>query len=140
MSETNEERLERIKNGLITGGDIPFIIEGFERAQKFEERLVERGTYTKRLKVRLENMKELAEVRLLKNRRMKKEHYHATKDIKAENERLKKALYVAFLHAVESQSDGTIDVITDTLQGLGFMDIWDTDCEKGEKLFEEWVK
>lgn len=57
-----------------------------------------------------------------------------------ENKRMKKALLVAFSHAVEAQSDGTIDVITDTLQGLDFTDIWDEDYEEGKKLWAEWMK
>ena len=31
MAETNEERLERIKGGLVKGSDIPFIVEGFKK-------------------------------------------------------------------------------------------------------------
>lgn len=38
MTETNAERLERIKSGSITGGDIPFIVKGFERLEKLELR------------------------------------------------------------------------------------------------------
>lgn len=60
--------------------------------------------------------------------------------LEIENKRLRKALYVALAHAVESTSDGTTDVITDTLHGLNFTDIWNEDCEKGEKLFKEWAK
>ena len=60
--------------------------------------------------------------------------------LKRENKRLKKALFVSLVHAVESQSDGTVDVITDTLQDLDFMDMWDEDYEKGKRLWEEWRK
>ena len=34
MTESNAERLERIKKGSITGSDIPFIVEGFKRLQE----------------------------------------------------------------------------------------------------------
>lgn len=47
--------------------DVAWLIEQAERATKFEERLKERGLYTKRLKLRLEESEDLARNRLSKN-------------------------------------------------------------------------
>lgn len=78
--------------------------------------------------------------RWLSGRNVAVNTYNELRVLNEDNKRLKKALFVAFAHAVDSGADGTIDVITDTLQGLDFANTWDADCEKGEKLFEEWFK